>query len=33
MNEDFAKELAFEIDLIVNTRNVAEGLPLMEYMR
>jgi hypothetical protein len=33
MSENFAKELAFDIDLIVNTRDVAEGFPLMEYMR
>jgi hypothetical protein len=33
VNGDFAKELAFELDFIVNTRNVTEGFPLMEYMR
>jgi len=30
--EDFAKPLAFELDLIVSTRDVAEGFPLQEYM-
>jgi hypothetical protein len=30
---DFSKELVFDFDLIINIRDVAEGLPLMEYMR
>jgi hypothetical protein len=33
MNGDFAKELAFEVELIVSTRDMAEGFSLMEYMR
>jgi alcohol dehydrogenase (NADP+) len=30
---EFAKDLAFELDLIVSTRDVAHGFPLTEYMR
>jgi hypothetical protein len=33
VNGDFAKELAFELDFIVSTRDMAEGFPSMEYMR
>jgi hypothetical protein len=33
VNGDCAKELAFELDFIVNTRDVAEGFPLTECMR
>jgi hypothetical protein len=33
VNGDFVKELAFELDFFVNTRNVAEAFPLMEYTR
>jgi hypothetical protein len=33
VNRDFAKELAFGLDFTVNTRDMAEGFSLMEYMR
>jgi hypothetical protein len=33
VNGDFAKELAFELDFIFSIREMAEGFPLMEYMR
>jgi hypothetical protein len=33
MNEDYAKELASELDPILSARDVAGGFPWMEYMR
>jgi D-arabinose 1-dehydrogenase-like Zn-dependent alcohol dehydrogenase len=33
MNGDFAEELVFELDFIVNTRDMAEGFSWMEYVR
>jgi hypothetical protein len=33
MNEEFVKELAFELYYTVSTRDVVEGFTLMEYTR
>jgi alcohol dehydrogenase (NADP+) len=30
---EFAKPLAFELDLIISTRDVAEDYPIEDYMR